>query len=67
MIDSISGPNFSKYFSAVTTLISSAHRGLAYRHLSNEGLSALEFPYSYSSLIRLHCESTHGIQPSRRN
>ena len=51
VINFIDSPVFSEYFSAMTTLISSAHWYLAYHHLSDEGLSALEFPYSHSSLI----------------
>lgn len=67
VINFIDSPVFSEYSSAMTTLISSAHRYLVYHHLSNEGLSALEFPYSHSSVIWLHCESTCGFQPSGRN
>ena len=67
VINFIDSPVFSEYFSAMTTLISSAHWYLAYHHLSNEGLSALEFPYSHSSLIWLHCESTFGFWLSGRN
>lgn len=51
VINFIDSPVFSEYFSAMTTLISSAHWYLEYHHLSNEALSALEFPYSHSSLI----------------
>ena len=67
VINFIDSPVFSEYFSAMTTLISSAHWYLAYHHLSDEGLSALEFPYSHSSLIWLRCESTFGFQLSGRN
>ena len=58
---------FSEYFGAMTILISSAYWYLPYPHLSNEGLSAPEFPYSHASVIWLHCESTCGFQLSGRN
>ena len=67
VINFIDGLVFSEYFGAMTILISSAYRYLPYHHLSNEGLSALEFPYSHSSVIWLHCESTCGFQLSGRN